>query len=104
MLYNVRHNIICCLSDFLVTEIQSGEAQVTVTCDMQSLSFNGWLLARDGINTDVTIISSSAKYEINGLSLLIRNISRTDEGRYTCYYKEADGDGRIEKQCIYIVG
>ena len=86
---------------FLETDIPLPSTQVTIACSASdSNTLIGW---SHSPGTDVVtdlLDTSPSKYMVNGNTLTITNIDRTDEGIYRCIYEE----GSTIEQCIYVYG
>ena len=84
-----------------MSDFQSSEVQVTAECGSSS-GLIGWKVSRDGTySTGSTLITnSSSKYQLNQDSLVIRNVSTTDEGLYGCVYD--NNNTPSPKKCIQV--
>ena len=84
---------------YLENDIQSSEV-VTIPCNSPSGTLRGWSHAPGTAVVTDLLDTSPSKYMVNGNTLTIANIDRTDEGVYRCIYDQ----GNTKEQCIYIYG
>lgn len=86
---------------YLVNEVPSN-TPLSIQCNnMPAFTLNGWSLSSDGTDTHNLLDTSPTKYRVNGNTLEIRNITRTDEGLYRCIY---DQNQQTKELCVYIYG
>ena len=84
---------------FLETDIPPS-AQVSITCNSQTGTLRGWSHAPGTDVVTALLNTLPSKYMVNGNTLTINNIDRTDEGIYRCIYEQ----GNMAEQCIFVYG
>ena len=84
---------------FLGDEILS-DTQLTIRCNYPSPE--GWSQSLDGSSRNaVRLNTSSVKYTVNGITLNINNVDKTDEGLYSCIYQHGATSREL---CVYVYG
>ena len=85
-------------ADVLVNDVPPSK-QLTIRCD-HSATLLGWSHSPNGSETAKLLDTSPSKYSVNGNTLTISNISKSDEGLYRCVY----GLGQTRELCLFVYG
>ena len=84
----------------LVNDIPPNK-QLTVGCDYsQTATHIGWSHSPDGSETTELLDTSPSKYTVNGNTLTINSINKSDEGLYRCVYER----GQTQEFCLFVYG